>query len=108
MPSLETTAVNDPADVGRFVNVTVSDEVVAEMTVPVAPRLRKVTTSLLADGSKPAPVIVNVVEPSRNVVVVGKITGLMTEATSAVLLVAVSTTRLAVNGPNDGGVVMTT
>ena len=54
-----TMAVSEPASVGFVVNVTVSDVVEAEVTVPSAP-LFSVTMLLAATESNPSPLIVTV------------------------------------------------
>ena len=60
MPLVVTTAVKLPAVAGFVENVTVSEVVVAEVTVPTAP-LSKTTVLFAAVGSKLVPVIVTVV-----------------------------------------------
>ena len=55
-----TTALITPAAVGGVVRLTVSDLVVAAVTVPMAPFV-SVTVLFAAVGSKPNPLIVNVV-----------------------------------------------
>ena len=67
MPPVETTAVKLPAVVGFVENVTVSDVVVAEVTVPTAP-LSKTTLLFAAIGSKLVPVIVIVVAVAARLV----------------------------------------
>ena len=59
-PSVVTTAVRLPAAVGLVENVTVSEVVVAAVTVPTAPSL-KATVLLPAVVSKPKPLMVSVV-----------------------------------------------
>src|ERR1700761_2523182 len=67
--SAVTTAVSEPEVVGWVVNVTVSEVVVAEPTVPAAPSLN-VTMSLAAVASKLVPVMVTVVTVAAWLVVV--------------------------------------
>lgn len=54
-----TTALIEPAAVGGVVRFTVNDLAVAEVTVPTAPFV-SVTVLFTAVGSKPNPLIVNV------------------------------------------------
>jgi hypothetical protein len=60
VPFVVTTAVRLPAALGFTENVTVSDVVVAEVTVPIAPSLNA-TVLCDATASKPKPAIVTVV-----------------------------------------------
>ena len=79
-PSVVTTAVNEPAEVGLVWNVTVSEVFVADVTVPAAPSL-KTTVLLAAVGSKPKPLMVTVVADVARFDVLAVTTG-ETEATS--------------------------
>jgi hypothetical protein len=74
-----TTALTKPAAVGRVVRFTVSDLVVAAVIVPIAPFV-SATVLLTAVGSKPNPLIVNVVTLAARLTALLVITG-VTEAT---------------------------
>lgn len=74
MPPVETTAVRLPAVVGFVEKVTVSEVVVAEVTVPTAP-LSKTTVLFAAVGSKLVPVIVTVVALAARLVAVAVTVG---------------------------------
>ncbi len=69
-----TTAVKAPAVVGFVENVTVSEVVVADVTVPTAP-LSKTTVLFAAIGSKLVPVIVTVVVVAAMFVIVDATVG---------------------------------
>lgn len=74
-----TTALTEPAAVGRVVRFTVSDLVVAAVTAPMAPFV-STTVLLAATGSKPNPLIVNVVAFAARLTALVVITGVI-EAT---------------------------
>ena len=97
MPPVVTTAVTLPAVVGFVENVTVSDVVVAAVTVPMAP-LSKTTVLFAAIGSKLVPVIVTVVASAARLVVVAVTVGdTVAMAVAALLKPPVVTTT--VRGP---------
>jgi hypothetical protein len=73
-PFVVTTAVRIPAVAGLVLNVTVSDVVVADVTVPVAPLLNT-TVFLEAIGSNPKPAMVSVAAMAARLVVLGVTTG---------------------------------
>src|SRR5437868_7950237 len=73
-PLVVTTAVRLPAVAGLVLNVTVSEVVVAAVTVPTAPSLN-VTVLFAAVGSNPKPLIVTVVALAASEVTLGVTTG---------------------------------
>lgn len=97
MPPVVTTAVRLPAVVGVVENVTVSDVVVAEVTVPIAPR-SKMTVLFAAVGSKLLPLIVTVVPLAARLVVVNVTTG-DTVATGVAALLNAPVVTTMVRGP---------
>ncbi len=85
-PLVVTTAVSEPADVGRVESVTVSDVAVAAVTAPTAPLLN-VTRLLPAVVLKPVPAIVSVVALALILVVaLVTVTGTVATCTAAPLL----------------------
>lgn len=79
---LVTIAVNATGDVGFVLNVTVSDVVVAAVTVPTAPLL-KTTVLLAAAVSKPNPLMESVVSSASRLAVLLVTTGTTVETCTA-------------------------
>ena len=97
MPLVVTIAVRLPAVAGFVENMTVSDVVVAEVTVPTAP-LSKTTVLFAAIGLKLLPLIVTVLPVAAMLVVVDVTTGATVAIGVAELLNAPVVTT-TVNGP---------
>ncbi len=96
--SVVTTAVRLPAVVGSVENVTVSAVEVAVATVPTAPSL-KTTVLLAAVGSKPKPLMVNVVAFAATAYVLVVTTGVTVATWTAVPLLTLSVVTTAVRLP---------
>ncbi len=79
---LVTIAVNATGDVGFVLNVTVSEVVVAAVTVPTAPLL-KTTVLLAAAVSKPNPLMDSVVSSASRLEVLFVTTGTTVETCTA-------------------------
>lgn len=101
MPPVETTAVRLPAVVGFVENVTVSDVVVAEVTVPMAP-LSKTTVLFAVIGSKLVPVMVTVAASAARFVGVAVTVG-DTVATVVAALLKPPVVTTTVRGPPTSG-----
>lgn len=93
-----TTAVRLPAVVGLVDRVTVREVAVAAVTVPTAPLL-KLTVFLLAMGSNPKPLIVNVVVLAARLEVLLVTTGITLATCMAVPLAMPLVTTIAVKLP---------
>jgi hypothetical protein len=93
-----TTAVRLPAVVGLVDRVTVREVAVAAVTVPTAPLL-KLTVFLLATGSNPNPLIVNVVAFAARLEVLLVTTGITLATCVAVPLAMPFVTTIAVKLP---------
>jgi hypothetical protein len=102
IPSVMTTAESGPA-VGFVVKVTVSDVAVALVTRPAPDdRITRLLPGVVA--SKPAPVMLRVVELAARFAVLALIPGI-TDATCVVALDRLSVVTVALRGPTAGGVV---
>ncbi len=98
-----TTAVMLPTEVGRVLSVTVSVVAVAAVTEPTAP-LVSVTVLLLADVSKPKPLMVSVVLPAPWFAVLLVTTGITEATCTAAPLGTPLTVTIAVRLPALGAV----
>lgn len=102
---LVTTAVRSTGDVGLVLNVTVSDVVVAEVTVPTAPLL-KTTVLLEAVVSNPNPLMVSVVASASRLAELPVTTGTTVETWTAAPLLRLFVVTIAVRLPDDVGAVV--
>ena len=100
--SVVTTAVRLPAVAGSVEKVTVSEFVVAAVTLPMAPS-SKLTVSLLAIGSKPKPSIVMVLALAVKFLALSVTTGVTVATCAAVPLETLSTIATAVRLPAIAG-----
>ena len=102
---LVTTAVRTTGDVGFVLKVTVSEVVVAAVTVPTAPVL-KITVLLAAAVSNPNPLIVRVVASATRLEVLLVTTGTTVETCTAVPLLRPLVVTIAVRLPAEVGAVV--